>query len=142
MKEFKLYSSIDISDYYGYDLTKTKQIQKLARFVANTSRKFPEYKVWAKIKKQGYTKCPKCGKEPEIAPPEVHHEPETLFEICYNFIEELIRNNEILNYTPIELVKEILYKHLNDQVSSITICKFCHEEIHNLRKLAGEISDE
>ena len=142
MKQYKLYKLEDISDYFGYDLTKPKQIEKLTRKTSNLIRKFPEYDTWAKIKRRGYTHCPICGKPPENAKPEVHHEPLTLFEIVFNYITELIDKNEILNYSPTEIARHILDQHLNDKIDSITICELCHKEIHNLRKVNGEIFDE
>jgi hypothetical protein len=141
-KSFNLYCACDIIDYYGYDLSKAKDVEKLARFIANVCRKFPEYKIWARIKKRGYERCPLCGKPPEAAKPEVHHEPKTMYEIVYNYIEKLIRDNKILNYTPVEIARDILFQHLNDEVECVTICELCHKEIHNLRKASGEISDE
>jgi hypothetical protein len=141
-KSFKLYNVYDITDYYGYDLSKAKDISKLARFISNTCRKFPEYKIWAKIKKIGYEKCPLCNKPPESAKPEVHHDPKTMYEIVYDYINELIEKEKILDYSPVEIARDILFKHLNDEVECMTICELCHKEIHNLRKASGEIADE
>jgi len=141
MVVYKLYSTEDIQDYYGYDLTKEKNIIKLTKKISSLCRKTPEYDIWAKIKKKGYTACPNCGRPPDNAKPEVHHDP-TLFEVIYNVITELIEDNSILSYTPIDLAKLIMEKHLNNEVKSITICELCHKEIHNLRKLQGDIADE
>jgi hypothetical protein len=141
MKKYELYEVIDLHDYFGYDLTKEKNIIRLTKRISSLCRKTPEYDIWAKIKKRGYEKCPICGRAPELAKPEVHHDP-TLFEVIYNTVTELINKNEILNYSPIQLVNLIMEKHLNDKISSQTICELCHKEIHNLRKLNGEIDDE
>ena len=141
-KEFKLYKPESIYDYYGYDLSKERNIVRIVKKISSLVRKTPEYEIWASIKRRGYKQCPICGKPPENARPEVHHEPLTLFEIIYNYVTELINNDEILNYTPIEIAYKIMEKHLNDKVQSVTICEFCHKEIHNLRKLHGEVSEE
>ena len=129
-------------DYFGFDLTKEKQISRLTKKISSIVRKAPEYEVWANKKRRGYTRCPICGRTPDAAKPEVHHEPLTLYEIIYNRIVELIESEEILSYAPIEIAYDILEKHLEDKIEAITICELCHKEIHNLRKAEGGISEE
>jgi len=142
MKKFKLYKLDSIMDYFGYDLTKERHISRLTKKISSIVRKAPEYEIWASKKRRGYTRCPLCNRTPDAAKPEVHHEPLTLYEIIYNRIIELIENEEILNYSPTEIAYDILAKHLDDKVDSITICELCHKEIHNLRKVEGKISEE
>jgi hypothetical protein len=129
-------------DYFGYDLTKERHISRLTKKISSIVRKAPEYEIWASKKRRGYTRCPLRNRTPDAAKPEVHHEPLTLYEIIYNRIIELIENEEILNYSPTEIAYDILAKHLDDKVDSITICELCHKEIHNLRKVEGKISEE
>ena len=120
--------------WFGYDLANPKDLTKLIKKIEKLVRESPEYKFWVKKCRAGYTTCPLCKTHSEIDPPEVHHEPLTLYEIVEDVLNKHI-DVDIENLLPIDIVKEVIQLHLNNKVGYKVICSSCHERIHNLRRL-------
>jgi len=128
-------------NWYGYDLSKSSSLKKLIKKLERLIRNSPEYKIWADECRKDYDRCPRCNTPSEIDPLEVHHTPETLFDIVENKITALLKEDEekfIKFYKPIDIVKIILDMHLNNEVSYEVLCSSCHKREHNERKIKKE----
>jgi len=122
-------------DWYGFDLTNPRKIEKLIKKLEQIIRKCPEYKIWADYCRRGHYICPKCNTSKEIDPLEVHHAPKTLFEIVFDVVQKHIDDDSILKLKPIDIINEVLCLHLDNKVSYEILCSSCHERFHNEEKL-------
>ena len=119
-----------IKDYV--DNLEDKELMKVAKKIADSFRKLPEYKEWADYKKQRKLNCEMCGIEfdDKVVKPEVHHSSETLTELTFNIMLE--QNKEDVYPTYIVLLLRDI--HLKDLVETQVLCNCCHKRIHLLNK--------
>jgi predicted nucleic-acid-binding Zn-ribbon protein len=130
-----LVTDLTYYNWFGYDLTNPRKLDRLIKKLERIIRISPEYKIWADICRAGKYKCPKCGINSELMPLEVHHTPKTLYDIVEEVLNKHMENDDILELYPSDIVKEVLLLHLENKVSYEVLCKSCHEIEHNKRKI-------
>ena len=120
------------SYWWGYDLSSPQQYTKCIKQLVRIARLTPEYSEWQKESKKGAgNQCPICSVEYDYVKPETHHYPLTLFEVVESKIQEYIHSNYINEITPLQLIREIMSDHLQNQIEYIVLCKACHEKYHS-----------
>lgn len=134
-------------NFYGIDLNDEKAFQLFIKKCEFLCRKSQEYDMWQRRtkalavnqnkneEKNDAEFCPICDISYEFAAAESHHHPITLFNLCVRHFQEWIDNEELKDKRPLDLVQEVMEKHLCDEVEHIVLCKHCHEKYHN-----GEIN--
>ena len=133
--------------FFGIDITKQKEFSAFIRTCEMLCRRSQEYTVWQQRTKMfahnqnpdpdkdDSSNCPICGLSYEFVDPETHHHPITLFYLLVNKFQEWVDDNVLDEKVPLDLVQEVMEKHLCDEVEHIVLCKHCHEKYHN-----GEIN--
>lgn len=99
-----------------------KNVEKLVRSCL-------EYNKWADDERAKNLKCTDCGRNNDhLVPFEVHHTPETLFEI----VEKNVTSTNILT---LSTALEIMKLHLEGKIQFKVVCECCHKAEHAKRKL-------
>lgn len=134
-------------NFYGIDLNDEKAFNLFIKKCEFLCRKSQEYDMWQKRtkalavnqnkdeNKNDSEYCPICGIGYEFAASESHHHPITLFNLCVNQFQEWIDDQELPDKRPLDLIQEVMEKHLCDEIEHVVLCKHCHEKYHN-----GEIN--
>lgn len=122
--------------WYGYDLTFDKSYKKCINQLERVVRASLEYDLWAKNCKQNdpdAIRCPICGDNyyEKSSKCDTHHHPRTLYCIVDDEIAEMVDKNEMKSTTASEIVRRVLKKHMQNQVSFINICTHCHKKYHD-----------
>lgn len=119
--------------WYNYDLSNIKEFVKCIKHIEKICRASLEYDEWArKCKYKDAQVCPICNDDyyDKNSTCETHHHPETLYCIVENILTEHINNNVIDSKTGLEIVQEVMDKHMLGQVSYINLCVHCHKKYH------------
>lgn len=99
------------------------------KIVERLVRSCLEYGKWADELRDATLKCALCGRNNDkLVPFEVHHTPETLFEIVDHNV------NETTELT-LESALRIFKMHLDGKISYKVVCVCCHLSEHAKRKL-------
>lgn len=99
-----------------------KNVEKLVRSCI-------EYSKWADDLRDKTLKCALCGRNNDkLVPFEVHHTPETLFEI-------VDKNTVDTTTLTLSAALEIFKMHLENKISFKVVCTCCHLAEHNKRRL-------
>ena len=134
-------------NFYGIDLNDEKAFNLFIKKCEFLCRKSQEYDMWQKRtkalavnqnrdeNKNDSEYCPICGIGYEFAASESHHHPITLFNLCVNQFQEWVDDQELPDKRPLDLIQEVMEKHLCDEIEHVVLCKHCHEKYHN-----GEIN--
>ena len=134
-------------NFYGIDLNDEKAFNLFIKKCEFLCRKSQEYDMWQKRtkalavnqnrdeNKNDSEYCPICGIGYEFAASESHHHPITLFNLCVKQFQEWIDDQELPDKRPLDLIQEVMEKHLCDEIEHVVLCKHCHEKYHN-----GEIN--
>ena len=134
-------------NFYGIDLNDEKAFNLFIKKCEFLCRKSQEYDMWQKRtkalavnqnrdeNKNDSEYCPICGIGYEFAASESHHHPITLFNLCVKQFQEWVDDQELPDKRPLDLIQEVMEKHLCDEVEHVVLCKHCHEKYHN-----GEIN--
>ena len=145
-KENTILDGIDPSEdlnFFGIDLMDEKMFTMFIKKCEFLCRKSQEYDMWQRrtkalaiMQNSDHTKddsenCPICGIQYQYAPAESHHHPITLFNLCVRQIQDWIDNRELPDKRPLDLVQEVMEKHLCSEVEHVVLCKHCHEKYHN-----------
>ena len=129
--------------YFGIDLQNEKEFTFFIKKTEFLCRKTQEYDVWQRrtkmmaanqnrdTSKDDSSNCPICGISYQYAPPESHHHPVTLFNLCINTFQEWIYDNLLRDKFPLDLFQEVMNIHLCNEVEHVVLCKHCHEKYHN-----------
>lgn len=134
-------------NFYGIDLNDEKAFNLFIKKCEFLCRKSQEYDMWQKRtkalavnqnkdeNKNDSEYCPICGIGYQFAASESHHHPITLFNLCVNQFQEWVDDQELPDKRPLDLIQEVMEKHLCDEIEHVVLCKHCHEKYHN-----GEIN--
>ena len=134
-------------NFYGIDLNDEKAFNLFIKKCEFLCRKSQEYDMWQKRtkalavnqnkdeNKNDSEYCPICGIGYEFAASESHHHPITLFNLCVKQFQEWVDDQELPDKRPLDLIQEVMEKHLCDEIEHVVLCKHCHEKYHN-----GEIN--
>ena len=134
-------------NFYGVDLNDEKAFNLFIKKCEFLCRKSLEYDMWAKRTKalavnqnsneelNDAENCPICKISYQYAQAESHHHPITLFNHCVRVFQDWIDNEELPDKRPLDLIQEVMEKHLCDEIEHVVLCKHCHEKYHN-----GEIN--
>ena len=120
--------------WYNYDLANMKDQTKCIRQLEKICRSSFEYDEWQRnCKLVDNQECPVCGenyydKNNKI---ESHHHPKTLYVVVEEIIVAHMEKNTIMEKTGIQIVQEIMDKHLLNQVQYINLCQHCHRKYHD-----------
>ena len=137
-------------NFYGVNLLDEKEFVMFIKRTEHLCRKSQEYDMWQKRTKAMAVNqnsdplkddavcCPICGVQYEYAPAESHHHPITLFNLCVRNFQEWIDNQELSDKRPLDLVQEVMEKHLCNEVEHVVLCKHCHEKYHNGEQVTKE----
>lgn len=138
-------------NFYGVDVLDHKEFTMFIKKCEFLCRKSQEYDVWqrrtkamavnqnAEPDRNDAENCPICGIEYQYAPAESHHHPVTLFNLCVRQFQEWIDNMEIKDKRPLDLIQEVMEKHLCNEVEHVVLCKHCHEKYHNGEQITKEV---
>ncbi len=118
-------------DWLGYDLSHEGTYAKVIKKLEFLIRRSFQYDVWQKRSKIGVTTCPICEGEMHFLKPESHHYPQTLFDIVDSCLQDHIYKNDLDELDEFDICKEIMNKHLTNQVEWVVLCKQCHEKFHD-----------
>ena len=130
-------------NFYGIDLNDEKAFNLFIKKCEFLCRKSQEYDMWQKRtkalavnqnrdeNKNDSEYCPICGIGYEFAASESHHHPITLFNLCVNQFQEWVDDQELPDKRPLDLIQEVMEKHLCDEIEHVVLCKHCHEKYHN-----------
>ena len=111
-----------------------KKLMSFCKKIGNIYRKFPEYAYWSEKCKEGKEKCDYCEKyfEEGIVEPEIHHSPDTLTDIFYDVVLDLLEKGE--EFDTLKLISIVNDLHYSGYVSYDCICSCCHKIEHLKRK--------
>lgn len=130
-------------EFYGVDLNNEKAFNLFIKKCEFLCRKSLEYEMWAKRtkalavnqnedpEKNDAELCPICGISYEYAQAESHHHPVTLFNLCVRQFQEWVDDQILTERRPLDLIQEVMEKHLCNEVEYVVLCKHCHEKYHN-----------
>ncbi len=137
-KQFIENPNINIKDFIKKQLNeRSDQFFTIIEDIEKMIRYSTEYKLWSMKHKLGINKCQICGIEfNKKLKPQVHHTPNTLFDIVMNVIIDKSEKN--IELDTIDIVKEVIDLHINEEVSCITICPCCHKQAHYEKEMLGE----
>lgn len=124
-------SVTETAEWMGFDLSKEKHYTMLIKKLEFLIRKSIQYDIWQKRSKIGIQECPICQESLYYLKPESHHYPETLFDIVDNCLQTHIHENDLDGLNELDIVQEVLTKHMRDNVNYIVLCKQCHEKYHD-----------
>lgn len=102
--------------------------EEVVKMLEKAFRALPEYELWSKTHRKYLCEWRDCPFNSDISSLQVHHYPRTLFEI----VSEIIDEN--LDLTPYQVLGKIIEVHDNDEVDSITLCKYHHAMFHEMVK--------
>ena len=137
-------------NFYGIDLLDEKAFTLFVKKTEFLCRKSQEYEMWSKRtksfavnqnsdpEKNDAEYCPICGINYEYANAESHHHPVTLFNLVVRHFQEWVDNQELNEKRPLDLVQEVMEKHLCGEVEHVVLCKHCHEKYHNGEKVTRD----
>lgn len=137
--------------FFGIDVLDEKQFTMFIKKCEFLCRKSQEYDVWQRRTKalsvmqnpdpdkDDSEKCPICGIDYQFAPCESHHHPVTLFNLCVKQFQDWVDNMEYADKRPLDLIQEVMEKHLCNEVEHVVLCKHCHEKYHNKEQVTAEM---
>lgn len=130
-------------EFYGVSLNDEKAFKLFIKKCEFLCRKSQEYEIWAKRtkalavnqnedpQKNDAENCPICSISYEYAQAESHHHPITLFNLVVRQFQEWIDDQVMTEKLPLDLIQEVMDKHLCNEVEYVVLCKHCHEKYHN-----------
>ena len=130
-------------EFYGVSLNDEKAFNLFIKKCEFLCRKSQEYEIWAKRtkalavnqnedpQKNDAENCPICLISYEYAQAESHHHPITLFNLVVRQFQEWIDDQIMTEKRPLDLIQEVMDKHLCNEVEYVILCKHCHEKYHN-----------
>lgn len=130
-------------EFYGVSLNDEKAFNLFIKKCEFLCRKSQEYEIWAKRtkalavnqnedpQKNDAENCPICSISYEYAQAESHHHPITLFNLVVRQFQEWIDDQIMTEKRPLDLIQEVMDKHLCNEVEYVILCKHCHEKYHN-----------
>lgn len=154
VKENTLLDNVDAEEdlvFFGINVLDEKQFTMFIKKCEFLCRKSQEYDVWQRRTKilavnqnsdperDDSETCPTCGINYQWAAPESHHHPVTLFNLCVRQFQDWVDENLLLDKQPLDLVQEVMEKHLCNEVEHVVLCKHCHEKYHNGEQITAEM---
>ena len=154
VKENTLLDNVDAEEdlvFFGINVLDEKQFTMFIKKCEFLCRKSQEYDVWQRRTKllavnqnsdperDDSETCPTCGINYKWAAPESHHHPVTLFNLCVRQFQDWVDENLLLDKQPLDLVQEVMEKHLCNEVEHVVLCKHCHEKYHNGEQITAEM---
>ena len=130
-------------EFYGVSLNDEKAFKLFIKKCEFLCRKSQEYEIWSKRtkalavnqnedpQKNDAENCPICSISYEYAQAESHHHPITLFNLVVRQFQEWIDDQIMTEKRPLDLIQEVMDKHLCNEVEYVVLCKHCHEKYHN-----------
>ena len=115
-----------------------KEFESFVKKIVSMVRQVPEYKMWIAKAKSFKDLCEVCGsKFKEVGlKSEFHHTPETLFEIVVDTIKQYNKSKQ--PYMTVDIVREVVEKHLSEEVQGVVVDPCCHKLLHYERETTGE----
>jgi len=119
--------------WYNYDVSMKKDYRTLINHLQKICRSTLEYDYWQRAAKSNDNiECPVCGENyyDKNLICESHHYPQKLSTIIDDILMEHIENQTLDKQTGLNIVKEIMALHIENKVSYINLCEFCHKKFH------------
>lgn len=138
-------------NFFGIDVQNEKEFTMFIKKCEFLCRKSVEYDVWQKRTKalavnqnsdplrDDSETCPICNINYKFASPESHHHPITLFNLCVRQFQDWVDDMVLQDKRPLDLIDEVMEKHLCNEVEHVVLCKHCHEKYHNGEQVTTEM---
>jgi len=117
--------------WYDYNLAEPTFFNRAIKALQKICRGTIEYDVWQTRTKMDKTQCPVCDCNYDYINAETHHYPRTMFNVVADVVQKYIDENNIDTKEPLDIIQEVMHKHLANRIDNIVLCEPCHKKFHN-----------